>query len=171
MRSECVVLLAFLLAPLADAQIVVEPNPGTVTYLDWRYGFRDLKFEQPIETCKGMVLVEDDGHQKFYTRKDENLEFEGAKLKLVEYGFYKGKLANVTINAEGKTNSVALLKALEKDYGAGLPSPRTHDKLYWFGQRVLADYMASDGGEKCSCGMWSKPMQALRDAGGVLNPQ
>ena len=119
MRFKIAVLLPLLLSQLTNAQDITKPKPGSLAYLDSRYGFRDLEFEQPIETCKGMALVEDDGDLKFYTRKDESLELGGAKLKLVEYGFYKGKLANVTVNAEGKTNSVALLSYLEKYYGPG----------------------------------------------------
>jgi hypothetical protein len=171
MRFKIAVLLPLLLVQLTNAQTIVEPKPGSLAYLDWRYGFRDLKFEQPVATCRGMVLVEDDGDLKFYTRKEERLELGGAKLKLIEYGFYRGKLANVTINAEGKSNSEALLKVLQKDYGTGIQAPHTFDKLYWFGQKVLVDYMSSAGGEKSSCGMWSKPMQALRGADAKVNPK
>ena len=171
MRFEIVVLLPLLLVQLTNAQDITEPKPGSLAYLDSRYGFRDLEFEQPIETCKGMALVEDDGDLKFYTRKEESLELGGAKLKLIEYGFYKGKLANVTVNAEGKTNSVALLNYLEKYYGPGRKSPRGTEKCYWFGQKVLVDYVTYSDGEKSSSGMWSKPMQALGEADGKARPR
>jgi hypothetical protein len=139
----------------------IQPPPGTLAYLDWRYGFRDLKFEQPVETCNGLVLVEDDGDLKFYHRKDERLELGDAKLKLIEYGFYKGKFATVVITAASETDAAGLLQALESDYGAPTKSPRNNHKLYWFGRKVLIDYMPSPTGPP-SVGLWSKPLQALQ---------
>ncbi len=162
MRSKFAVLFALLVAPLAIALNLSEPMPGSLAYLDEHYGFRDLKFEQSIATCGGMTLVEDDGDVKFYARKADHLEMGEAKLTRIEYGFYKGKFANVTVNAQGKTNSVALLKYLEKYYGPGRKSPRGTEKYYWFGQKVLVDYAVYSYGEKATSGMWSKSLQDLR---------
>jgi len=162
-RFTLAALLAFVLAGAAIAQDSVQPSPGSLAYLDWRYGFRDLKFEQSVETCKGVALIEDDGDLKFYSRKEDGLELGGAKLKSIEYGFYRGKLATVVITAAGEADAAPLLKSLEADYGPGQKSPRNPNKLYWFGKRVLLDYMPSPTGP-VSVGMWSKPLQALQQA-------
>ena len=164
MRVMLFVLSAWLLLTgFAPAQESTNVVPGTLAYLDWRYGFRDLKFEQPIEACQGMVLIEDDNELKFYTRKGEPLELNGARLKTIEYGFYKGKLATLVLVAAGEADAVPLLKSLEADYGPGQKSPRNPGKLYWFGKKVLLDYMPSPSGP-VSVGMWSKPLQALQQA-------
>jgi hypothetical protein len=162
MKRKFAVLFPLMLAQWVLAQNITEPIPGSLAYLDDHYGFRDLKFEQLIATCGGMTLVEDDGDQKFYTRKDDRLEMGEAKLTRIEYSFYRGKFANVTVNTQGKTNSVALLTYLEKYYGPGRKSPRGAEKYYWFGQKVTVDYAVSSDGEKSTSGMWSKIIQELR---------
>jgi hypothetical protein len=161
MRFRFAVLFPLLLIQVATAEEASQPMPGSLAYLDWRYGFRDLKFEQSIESSKNMVLIEDDGDLKFYNRRNDRLELGDAKLKLIEYGYYKGKLATVTIVADGEANAAPLLKSLETDFGPGRKSPRNVSKYYWFGQRVLTDYMTSATGQ-ASVGMWSKPLQALQ---------
>ena len=161
MRFTLAVLFSLLLVHVAIAEEANQPTPGSLAYLDSRYGFRDLKFEQSVESSKDMVLVEDDGDLKFYTRKNDNLELGGAKLKLIEYGFYKGKFATVTITADGEADAAALLKSLETDYGPARKSPRNVTKYYWFGQKVLVDYMSYAPG-RASAAMWSKPLQALQ---------
>lgn len=163
MRFKLAVLFSVLSTGLTIAGDVAQPPPGSLANLDARYGFRDLRFEQSIETCQGMVVVEDDGDLKFCTRKDDSLELGGAKLRRIEYSFYKGKLASVNITAAGDADAATLLKSWEADYGPGRKSPRNITKYYWFGQKVLADYMTSPTGP-ASFGMWSKPLQALQEA-------
>ena len=163
MRLAFLVLLEVFLAGFAAAQDSTNAVPGTLAYLDWRYGFRDLKFEQPVGTCQDMVRIEDDDDLKFYTRRGEVLELNGAKLKTIEYGFYKGKLATVVLVAAEEADGLPLLKSLEADYGPGQKSPRNPSKFYWFGKKVLVDYMPSPTGP-VSVGMWSKPLQALQQA-------
>jgi hypothetical protein len=111
-----------------------------------------------------MVLIEDDNDLKFYNRKGDSLDLGGAKLKTIEYGFYRGELATVVLVAAGDADAAPLLKALEMDYGTGQKSPRNPDKLYWFGKKVLLDYMPSPSGS-ISVGMWSRPLQTRRQAG------
>ena len=171
MKLKFAALLPLLLAPLAAAQNLNEPMPGSLAYLDEHYGFRDLKFEQLVATCGPVELLEDDGNLKFYRRKGEPMEIGGVPLTQIEYGFYKGKFASVTINTQGKTNAVALLKYLEKYYGPGRKSPRNIEKYYWFGKKVLVDCAVSADGEKASSGMWSKPLQDQREADAHAGPK
>ena len=170
MKFKLAVLLTLLAAHAATAEDAAQPKPGSLDYLDWRYGFRDLKFEQSIESSKDMVLVEDDGDLKFYTRTNDRLELGGAKLQRIEYGYYKGKFATVTMSADGEADTAALLKALEADYGPGRKSPRNATKYYWFGQKALVDYMLNATGQ-ASVGMWSKPLQALQHPENETKPK
>jgi hypothetical protein len=157
MRRTFASVLAMALAGSALAQT------GSVARLDEQYGFRDLKFEQSIKSVSDAVLLEDAGDLKFYSRKNDTLEWAGARLKTIEYGFYKGKLANITIAAADAAEAEKLLKAWQAEYGSGRPSPSNPHKLYWFGEKVLADYLPSPTGP-ASIGLWSKPLQAVRRA-------
>jgi hypothetical protein len=154
-------MFAWFLATVLAGPVVAQT--ASVARLDEQYGFRDLKFEQSIRSIAGMVLLEDAGDMKFYSRKNDPLEYLGARLQKIEYAFYKGQLANVTITAANKTEAARLLKALQAEYGAGRPSPRYPDKYYWFGEKVLMDFMPSPTGPP-SVGMWSKPLQARQQA-------
>ncbi len=157
MRNRLASLLAVALAGSALAQT------GSVARLDEQYGFRDLKFEQSIQSISGMVLLEDGGDMKFYSRKNDPLEYRGAKLQKIEYAFYKGQLANIIITTANEAEGAKLLKALESEYGPGKLSPRYPGKYYWFGEKVLMDFMPSPTGPP-SIGLWSKPLQARQQA-------
>ena len=63
-----------------------EPVPGTLSYLDFKNGFRDLKFGNP--PTPDMHLVEDSGNLKFYRRTDDDLTIGGAQVHQINYGFY-----------------------------------------------------------------------------------
>jgi len=163
MKIKFAVLLTLLFAGLLTADEIASSKAGSLADLDARYGFRDLKFEQPIASCKNMVILEDGDDMKFYTRKDDVLEQGGTKLKPIEYGFYKGKLACVTLNVAPDADPAPLLKSLEADFGAGRKSPSKPGKFYWFGQKVLMDYWTGGIG-RGTVGMWSKPLQAQQIA-------
>ena len=163
MKNIIALLFSFLLVGVVTAENSAQPVPGSLTNLDERYGFRDLKFEQSFQSCSGMVVIEEDGDMKFCTRKNDSLQMAGAKLKSIEYGFYRNQFANVTVIAATEFDGEMLLKSLEADYGPGRKAPRNITKFYWFGQKVLVDY-TSTGTGSASFGMWSKPLQALRQS-------
>jgi hypothetical protein len=140
------------------------PQPGTLAALDAQYGFRDLKFEQSVKSCGDLALLEDSGEMKFYARKGDRLELGGVKLKAIEYGFYKGKLASVTLNVADDADPAVLFKHLEGEYGPAQASPSKAGKYYWFGEKVLMDFW-SGGVGRGTVGMWSKPLQKARAAG------
>ncbi len=69
-------------------------------------GFRGIKWGTDISTIQGM---KDTGKgysahpdEKYYTREGDKLETGGAKLKKIQYSFYKGKFFEVTIWIEEK---------------------------------------------------------------------
>ena len=163
MKFTFSLLFSFVIASAAVAEDSGQPVPGSLANLDERYGFRELKFEQSLKSCKDMVVIEEDGEMKFCTRKNESLLLSGAKLKSIEYGFFRGKFATVTVIAATEFDGDMLFKSLEADYGPGRKAPRNITKYYWFGQKVVTDYTSTGTGSP-SFAMWSKPLQALRQA-------
>ncbi|MEI6085585.1 MAG: hypothetical protein WCS70_14970, partial [Verrucomicrobiota bacterium] len=91
------------------------------------------------------------------------LEQGGTKLKTIEYGFYKGQLACVTLNVAADADPAPLLKSLESDYGAARLSPSKAGKYYWFGKKVLMDFWSAGIG-RGTVGMWSRSLQAVQNA-------
>lgn len=171
MKMRIIVLSSLLLAPLSQAQTNTTSAPATnsgtlsvwLAHLDEQYGFRDMKLDQPVDSFKGLTLIEDDPVIKFYDRKGESLEYKGTKLKSVEYGFYKGKLATIVVTTEADPNGVSLLKTLEEEFGPATKAPHNPKKVYWFGTKVTADYLINDKGV-ASVIFWSKAQQAQRGA-------
>jgi hypothetical protein len=104
--------------PLPAAQPNVtprEPSPGSLAYLDYKNGFRDLKFGDPPRA--DMVLKEDSGDSKYYARPSDDLSIGGAQLSHLIYGFYKNRLHAVQVGTKEIINSQALLEVLRQAYG------------------------------------------------------
>ena len=107
---------------------------GTLAYLDVRYGFRDLNFEQDISEFKGMRQDTNEMDDiwfivssfkngpgvQVYVRDSDELLIGSAKLFTIKYFFYKGKLMAVGMGVVGEpenfTNTEGAFRAL---YGEG----------------------------------------------------
>ncbi|MCG3149646.1 MAG: hypothetical protein PCFJNLEI_03111 [Verrucomicrobiae bacterium] len=163
MKSFLILSLMLLVIGKLGAADNDPVKPGSLAYLDSQYGFRDLKFEQELAACPGMTLVEDSGDLKFYARPADALEQGGVKLKSIEYSFYKGKLANVMLTVAGGVDPTPLFKSLQTDYGTAQQSPNKPGKFYWFGKKVVVDYIG-EGAGRGTVGMWAnlcKPSKKL----------
>lgn len=91
---------AVLLCFVAGTLPVLALSEG-LKALDEKNGFRDLTFGAAIEGIEGMKLIEDGGANKYYSRSEDELSLGGAELTGITYGFYKGKLASVILEAKG----------------------------------------------------------------------
>jgi hypothetical protein len=124
--------------PSAGASAPTEPSQGSLSYLDFKNGFRDLKFGDPYP--QDMRLIEESGETKYYTRASDDLTIGRSLVRRIVYGFYKGRFYAVLIDTEGYTNSRALLEVLREAYGPGTRPNRFMDTYYWNGARVLLSY-------------------------------
>lgn len=72
---------------------------GTADYLDSKNGFRDVTFGLPESDFNNLVLKEkDETHQlATYTRSGDILNLEEVPLESIEYTFFNGLLARVTL--------------------------------------------------------------------------
>jgi hypothetical protein len=117
--------------------VAVDISPGSSVYLDFKNGFRDLKFGDPPP--HEMQVVED-GVTTFYKRPADDLVIGNATLHGLTYGFYKGRLSSVLLETKGLVNSRALLEVLRQAYGSGHRSNQFMDRYSWHGRRVTLIY-------------------------------
>ena len=59
------------------------------------------------------------GGLEIYTKKEEELFIGSAKLKRIEYAFWKGKLVEVLIRTKGLVNFQCLKDAVFEKFGEG----------------------------------------------------
>lgn len=114
-----------------------DPSPGSLAYLDFKNGFRDVKFGDP--PTKDMVLIEDSGESKFYSRAGESYVMGQADVEHIRYGFYKHRLYAVIVRTNGYSNSRLLLEVLRQAYGPGRPNPFMNG-YSWHGSLVGLSY-------------------------------
>ncbi|RZK32321.1 MAG: hypothetical protein EOO61_17025 [Hymenobacter sp.] len=108
--------------------------------LDQKYGFRDVRFEMPINAFNGLVAPIEEGKDvKIYIRPNDKLSVGNAQLNKIVYQFYKGKLHIVALYCDER-NAGALLYSLEQAYGSGEKSIPGISS--WYGQRVRMDYFS-----------------------------
>lgn len=98
---------ALLLSLLPASARAAKPLPD---------GFRDLKWRAKV--APGMKLQKDvsAGDNAAYVRLKDSKKMLGATLESITYGYYKGELASVTIQADAGQGD-KLLKALTAEYG------------------------------------------------------
>lgn len=124
------------------------PNPGTVQYLDYNNGFRNLVFGQQESSMTNLVLkfVDATRQLRTYALEDDALVIEGTPLKSIEYSFFKGRLFQVraTWQRPPKTGvlSIATPSGVATTCSSlyGRPkhrSARQHGEVYiWRGKEV-----------------------------------
>jgi hypothetical protein len=122
----------------------------SVTKLDEKYGFRDAKFEMPLNSFKNLEKFDDEFNG--YTLNSSNLKLGEYTLKDISYYFYDNKLYNIVITVEtGYSNQHGILDILEKAYGKGiLKEPSDIEQLYtWKGSKVKMTYDIFDSCASC----------------------
>lgn len=104
--------------------------------LDDKYGFREAKFEMPIDSFKNFVEVGKD----IYISTTEVLRIGELDLAEINYIFYKGQLSTIGIKTKGYSNSVGFLKILQAAYGPGEQDNKYIEEYWWKGQNVWMIY-------------------------------
>jgi hypothetical protein len=118
--------------------VPAEPSPGSLAYLDFKNGFRDLTFGDP--PTSNMVLKEEHGDDKFYTRPQDDLTLGGSQLQRIIYGFYKDRFYWLLLETKGLVNSHAMLDVIRQTYGPGYQGNRYIQRFGWLGSRVSGIY-------------------------------
>jgi hypothetical protein len=123
----------------------------SIGILDEKYAFRDLKFESTISENQNFTFLKTDENNKdiqIYRRTtDKNVEIGSAKIKTIDYHFYKGKFYMATLETEkgkndyGEKNAELLVRSLIANYGQ---ATATEDKLVtkqfiWRGEKTYIE--------------------------------
>jgi hypothetical protein len=109
-----------------------------ISALDVKYGFRQAKFEMPLNSFSNMKKIEGN----WYKSTTEDLNFGNwGKLQEVRYYFYKDRLTSIRIEIDEKhINSFEFVQTFVKAYGT--PTKKNEDKIggyetwIWNGKKV-----------------------------------
>jgi hypothetical protein len=96
-----------------------KPNsePDGFAGIKWETEFSEVKSDM-VESRSIVNPTEPDVKTKiYYTKKGDNLKMGEAQLDKIEYGFFRGKFADVQITATGPENFNHLKKFLFEKYG------------------------------------------------------
>jgi hypothetical protein len=125
--------------PVKPVPAPTEPSLGSLAYLDFRNGFRDLKFGDP--PTSDMVLKEEEsGDTKYYARPRDDLSLGGAQLQRIIYGFYKDRFFWLLLETQGLVHSRAMLDVMRQAYGPGYQGNRYLQEFAWLGSHVSGLY-------------------------------
>ena len=120
--QRCSVILAFVVGIFGCTQKATSPfkpnsEPDGFAGIKWATEFSEVKSGM-VESRSIANPTEPDVKIKiYYIRKGDNLKMGEAQLDKIEYGFWKGKFADVQITATGPENFNHLKKFLFEKYG------------------------------------------------------
>lgn len=97
-----------------------KPNsePDGFAGIKWDTEFSEVKSDMVESRTISEPTTPDVKIKIYYTKKGDNLKMGEAQLNKLEYGFWKGKFAEVQIVATGIENFSQLKKLLFERYGA-----------------------------------------------------
>jgi len=135
---------------------VKEPAPnemGHIHFLDYKNGFRGVKFGSPSSSISGLSVVREQGPMKIYQKSDENLTLGDCQLDKIYYHFVDDKLMGVSLFPKEQDDGKALLDIFEIAFGDGMPG-KPHadasehhqhaDEFMWRGRVANARITFSD---------------------------
>lgn len=103
------------------------------------FDFRGIKWGTNISTLDDMEYYATDpsyGGIKIYTRNNDDLHIGGAKIKRIEYKFWRGEFCSVVIYTEGYVNYSGLKEATFKKFGRGYQSNEYIERYFWHDSSV-----------------------------------
>lgn len=123
-----------------------EPAPdqmGHVHYLDYKNGFRGVKFGSPSSAIPGLSLVSERGSMKIYQKSGETLTLGACQLDKILYHFVDDKFMGVSLFPKDSDDGLALREIFEIAFGDGATAKphadsgehRQHaDEFFWRGK-------------------------------------
>jgi hypothetical protein len=96
-----------------------ENEMGHVHYLDYRNGFRGVKFGSPSSAIPGLSLVREQGVMKIYQKSGDTLSIGDCQLDKVLYHFVDDKFMGVSLFPKDTDDGKALQQIFEIAFGAG----------------------------------------------------
>lgn len=132
--------------PAAAHPVTKEPaenEMGHVHYLDYRNGFRGVKFGSSSSAIPGLSLTREQGAMKIYQKSGETLSIGDCQLDKILYHFVDDKFMGVSLFPKDPDDGKALLQIFEIAFGDGVTS-KPHadasahhehaDEFFWKGK-------------------------------------
>lgn len=120
-----------------------ENEMGHVHYLDYKNGFRGVKFGSPSSAFQGLTLSREQGAMKIYSKSGDTLTVGDCQLDRVLYQFVDDKFMGVSLFPKDPEDGTALLEIFEIAFGDGATAKphadvgdhKQHaDEFFWKGK-------------------------------------
>jgi hypothetical protein len=135
-------------SPTLSTQPVVHDlpadQPGHTEFLDYKDGFRGVKFGASVKDFKNLEMYRDRGAVKVYRKTDEDLNIGTATVTNIIYIFVHDKFYAVSIHADGRNGS-NLLKVFQAAFGAGAHPEGGASQYFWTGKKASAHFFEDEG--------------------------
>lgn len=96
-----------------------ENQMGHVHYLDYRNGFRGVKFGSPSSAIPGLTLTREQGAMKIYQKSGDTLTLGACQLDRLLYHFVDDKFMGVSMFPKDVDDGKALQEIFEIAFGQG----------------------------------------------------
>jgi len=124
-------------------------------------GFRGIAWGTPIgQLGKEMKVVESHPDIVYYQRAGDSLKIGGAQLKEISYGFYKGKLSSVIIQATDLQKD-PLYDAMEAQFG---PTSKSDYEDFWIWEGTNTNISLDCNAVRCNAVFSSVASEAQKKA-------
>jgi len=135
-KGWILVLNLFLISNFVFAGYKRGSEPAGFRDIQWGTDLSSLTGMTPDETGMNMFREYIDINLRFYTRRNDNLQIDGARVKNIGYGFYKKKFYDVLIVIDGVENFEKLKNVLNQKFGKG-EHLNVFNCWYWLGKRTI----------------------------------
>jgi hypothetical protein len=123
------------------------PPMGTLAYLDWKNGFRDLHFRDVISNRADMARTYYEGYDETYWRASDDLYFEKVMATRIVYIAHLGELYRVDILVP-KIDQYEVRDIFIAAYGKPRTATNSLDTIdWWNGKSVYANLSQEVFGE------------------------
>jgi hypothetical protein len=142
--------------PAAAHPVAKEPaanEMGHTHYLDYKNGFRGVKFGSPSSSIPGLSLVTERGTMKIYQKSGDTLTLGACQLDKILYHFVDDKFMGVSLFAKDVDDGKEIRQIFEIAFGNGATgkphadSGEHHqhaDEFFWAGKIANARITYSD---------------------------
>ena len=117
---------------------VLSAESGLTHYLDFKNGFRGMKFGSPIDSFKDLNVVSTQGLTKRCSKKDDDLMLGQFKADEIVYQSVNGKFQGVSISAAG-ADAQGLLQVFQSAFGPGSRQKNGPLQFFWVGKTANAN--------------------------------
>jgi hypothetical protein len=116
MKKAISLLLLLPLFSMAQKQ-------GTASFVDVKFGFKDIKLEGNVEDLQKVISIEkvdsSDGQDMYKVIDDDYLNVGDCKLKSIYVSSFQGQVSDILINTDDRTSTSCMLETLRELFGKG----------------------------------------------------